>query len=276
MLRYRGFRLTAGPPCGHLEPPVGAVSLVLLLEGKLLLGSAPGGPLPTAAYTSPVCGLHTTAMVSEHESPLTGIEIALAPWAAYRMFGIPMDQLTDNVMEASELLGHDLAPLTDALAAAPDWPARFALLDAELTGLLAGVPPHAPPVAAAWTLLARHCGAVPISQLARHVGWSQSQLERRFQEQIGVTPKAAARVLRLRRSLRLLSEGRPAAQVAELAGYYDQAHFSREFKAMTGCPARLLAKCRDCSEFLQDRGSPRPAQYFSPEHIRETTDNRKW
>ncbi|MFI6689993.1 helix-turn-helix domain-containing protein [Streptomyces sp. NPDC050485] len=268
VLRYRGFRLDGGARCGHLELPAGAVSVVLLLEGEVRLGSPPGGPLSAKAYTAPVCGLRTSALFSEHDSRLTGIEITLAPWAAYRLFRIPMHELSNRVWELSDLPGDLGGGLSAALVAESDWRRRFALLDTELAALWSAGPSHAPPVASAWRRLAQHPGALSMAQLAHEVGWSQSQLERRFLEQIGVTPKTAARIMRLRRSLRLLTDGHSTAEVALLAGYYDQAHFSREFKKMTGFPARLLRRHRENSEFIQDRRCGRPAQYSLPELVR--------
>ena len=90
---------------------------------------------------------------------------------------------------------------------------------------------------------------MPVARLAEDVGWSVRQLENRFREQIGLGPKAAARVLRLQRARRLLAAGRGAAETAALCGFYDQAHLSGEFKAMTGCTPR---------EFVQARRQPSP------------------
>ncbi|MDW6058529.1 helix-turn-helix domain-containing protein [Streptomyces sp. FXJ1.4098] len=78
-------------------------------------------------------------------------------------------------------------------------------------------------------------------------GWGSRTLEKRFREQIGLPPKTAARVLRLRRALRLLARGRVPAQVAAASGYCDQAHFTRECTAMTGLPPRRLHLARTAS-----------------------------
>ena len=99
-------------------------------------------------------------------------------------------------------------------------------------------------MARAWSLLARSHGAIPVPRLAEEVGWGVRQLENRFREQIGLGPKAAARVLRLQRARRLLAAGRGPAETAALCGYYDQAHLSGEFKAMTGCTPREFDRAR--------------------------------
>ena len=74
------------------------------------------------------------------------------------------------------------------------------------------------------------------------MGWSGRNLSKRFGLDIGLSPKAAARVVRFDRTRRLLQRhagaGTPftLAAMAATGGYYDQAHLAREFRALAGCP----------------------------------------
>jgi methylphosphotriester-DNA--protein-cysteine methyltransferase len=52
-----------------------------------------------------------------------------------------------------------------------------------------------------------------------------------FRTHVGVTPKRLARVVRFRSALAMVASGVPFADVAATAGYYDQAHFTTEFRA---------------------------------------------
>ena len=83
-----------------------------------------------------------------------------------------------------------------------------------------------------------------MSELAAGTGWSDRHLTSRFRAEIGLTPKAAARVIRFDRTRRLLvrhltqhaaSEYRLADLAAD-CGYFDQAHLAREFRTLAGCP----------------------------------------
>ena len=67
-------------------------------------------------------------------------------------------------------------------------------------------------------------------------------LTNRFRAEVGLRPKEAARVVRFDRARRLLHAGRPARRRGRRAGYFDQAHLNREFRALAGCsPTRWLA-----------------------------------
>ncbi len=78
-------------------------------------------------------------------------------------------------------------------------------------------------------------GAVRLAALAQGAGCSHRHLVAQFREQVGATPKTAARVLRYARAARLLARGDlPPGQVAALCGYADQSHLTREYVSFAG------------------------------------------
>ena len=85
-------------------------------------------------------------------------------------------------------------------------------------------------------------GEVSISHLARVVGLSERQLERVFRDRVGVRPKFFARVQRMQRAVRLLSrEALSGAALAAAAGYADEPHLLRDFRALCGTTPWRLA-----------------------------------
>ncbi|WP_078651402.1 AraC family transcriptional regulator [Streptomyces xylophagus] len=238
VISYRGIRLALARPRARLEVPIGAATLLLGFEGTVRISRA---GRETAELASVFCGPTTTAALGEHSGRLAGVEVLLMPWAAFTLFGTAQHELADRVVDPDEL-PHDLGSrwasigeLAAALAALPTWTARFGLLDDVFTRWSAAGTPSSARVVRAWSELVRTWGAMPVPHLADEVGWSVRQLENRFREQIGLGPKAAARVLRLQRARRLLAAGRSQAETAAVCGFYDQAHLSGEFRAMTGC-----------------------------------------
>lgn len=233
---YRGFRIQTGRPRERLELPVGFATLLLGFDHRITIG--PVGPdsagLPRRTYTSLLAGMRTNSVIGVHSGTVHGIEVVLRPWAAYAMFGVPMHELTERLVDPCDVAGSAVRHLTDRLAEIPDWPTRFALLDRELLRRQENGPGPAPRVLRAWDLLIGSAGTTPIADLSRELGWSERQLERRFSEQLGLSPKAVARVLRLQHAMRLLVAGRPLAEIASRAGFYDQSHLNREIRSATG------------------------------------------
>lgn len=74
------------------------------------------------------------------------------------------------------------------------------------------------------------------------VGFSERQLRRRCLAGFGYGSKTLARIFRLQRALAAARTGTAFATVATDAGYADQAHLSREVKALTGLPLGELIR----------------------------------
>ena len=104
------------------------------------------------------------------------------------------------------------------------WTERFAALDDFLLHRIGNGPAPAPEVRWAWRRLVSSDGAVPIGLLARQAGWSHKHLITKFRQQVGLTPKTAARLLRFEHAWRQLGGGEPAHwdRLAADGGYADQ------------------------------------------------------
>jgi transcriptional regulator GlxA family with amidase domain len=85
---------------------------------------------------------------------------------------------------------------------------------------------------------------IRVDDVASKAGFSRRQLERLFRTYVGVSPKCVIQRYRLFEAADRLAE-QPDANLAALAielGYFDQAHFIRDFKAMIGSsPAHTRA-----------------------------------
>ncbi len=174
--------------------------------------------------------------------------MALRPLGARALLGLPAGELASLDVPAEAVLGGVCAELRDRVRAAAGWPQRFAVLDETLLklmgrGMTGAAREVAPEVSWAWHQLLREGGTVPVAALAAGTGWSGRHLTGRFRAEIGLTPKAAARVIRFDRARQLLVRNltvvNPEYRLADLAvtcGYFDQAHMAREFRALAGCP----------------------------------------
>ncbi len=192
-----------------------------------------------------MAGLHDNPVVIESTGDSHCVQIDLSPLGAFLFLGQPMDALAYQVVELEDLLGPVARRFRAELHDAGDWPARFALLDAQIASRVAAARAPSPAVAWAWRELRRTDGRVGIGALTDTLGCSRQHLIRRFHEQIGLPPKTLARILRFNRILRLLDhDDEPDwADLAQRCGYYDQAHFNRDFRHFAACtPGEFLRR----------------------------------
>ncbi|MEU9035308.1 AraC family transcriptional regulator [Streptomyces sp. NPDC048352] len=243
---YAGYWEAVASPFRVRLVPTGRAVLVINLgqpftQVRRLREASPSG----GAIGSLVVGLDDGPRLCDHPGGQEAIRLELTPLGAYRLLGVPMRELTNRAVELRDVLGPEAGELAERMAATDDWATRFDLLDFVLLTRLERGPEPAPEVSHAWRLLARADGAIPVARIAAEVGWSQSYLVRRFTEQIGLTPKVSARVLRFRHAVHLLGhKGASPSEVTASCGFYDQAHLNREFRALAGTTPGQVAAAR--------------------------------
>jgi AraC-like DNA-binding protein len=190
-------------------------------------------------------GAHDTVWVPEGPCSPDYLELWLAPLGAYRLLGLPLDALSGQLVDLTDVLGTGSRRLADQLRDTPSWQRRFGLLDAYLLRRAREGPDPSPEVAWALRRLTATGGRLPIGRLAGEVGWSHKHLITRFRQQVGLPPKTAARLVRFGQVWRRLATHPPARwdQLAADSGYADQAHLIRDFRQFTGAsPAAFLAR----------------------------------
>ena len=262
---YAGYRQRGLAPAVHRGLPSSFLTLIVTLDEPLSMLAHPDPGQPPGEFATLLGGLHSTPALITHDGAQSGIQVALRPLGTRALLGLPAGELADIDVPAESVLGGACAELRERILAAPGWDDRFAVLDATLLRLL-GLQPGAqeggrpgepsgvaPEVGWTWRQLLRTGGAVRVSDLAAQTGWSARYLTSRFRTEVGLTPKAAARVIRFSRARRLLAQAatQPSTpgrhlRLADLAaecGYFDQAHLAREFRSLAGLPpSRWLAE----------------------------------
>ncbi|MGW6821113.1 helix-turn-helix domain-containing protein [Streptomyces sp. NPDC055005] len=263
IVNYTGFRTGFAVPRRRLELPTGLVTLVFTfteglwvartgagadIEGAVGGGVALSGVGLDTARLMPashalISGPRSGPALGVHAGRVHGLEVNMSPLGAYRLFGIPMVHFEEARVDLAEVLGADGRHLADRLAALGGWRERFDLLDSVFVARLERGPAVAPEVRGALARLWADSGT-SLARATAGSGWSARTLRARFRKQVGLSPKAVARVFRLQHALRRLAAGEPPARVAAACGYHDQAHLSREVKAMTGLPPSRFALLR--------------------------------
>src|SRR5579859_1592600 len=166
------------------------------------------------------------------------------PSAGGPALGVPLSELRDQRVDLSDLRRRDASRLPGTLD--PDTAAARVL---ELAAALVTDADPDPAAARAAVLLADP--RIRAEEVAAQIGLSMRQLRRRCHAVVGYGPKTLQRVLRFRRFLARIDAGLPSGQdrhdlaaLAAQAGYADQAHLTRECRALAGLTPAALGRLR--------------------------------
>jgi AraC-like DNA-binding protein len=240
---YVGYRLSGFPAGVHLGMPSQAMTAVISLSEALDLAAVPGSLPQDGRFATLAGGLTSRSVAIRHDGSQHGVQVSLTPFGARALYGMPAAALVDTLVPLDDLLGRLGAELVDRLRHAASWDARFAALDhVFLRALGRGASGRheagraRPEVAEAWRRLVATRGRAQVGAIASDLAWSRRHLSRQFRREVGLSPKAVARVLRFEHAHRLAARADPPswARVSATAGYADQAHLVREWREFTG------------------------------------------
>ncbi len=190
-----------------------------------------------------VVGQITGPFLVRPRGPAKTFGIRFHPQGANQFFGLPMQELTDSfasVDEVSARLARELMPLFDARSTEQEL-AVLGRVAGEVAGTAKGDDRQ---ISFAVSEFESSNGSASISDVARQLGLSVRQFERRFIAAVGVSPKLFCRMRRFQRVLRAMED--PNTNWVDTAidcGYYDQPHLIRDFQQFAGkAPTALLAE----------------------------------
>jgi AraC-like DNA-binding protein len=234
---------TADAMTSTLIPETGAVLGIRYRGSAAMVRGSSAEILPDWAFT----GIRDSVRRIRTSANGGLIAVNFHETGASEVFTAPMPELFNAIVNLQEWLpGHRLEQARQNLATAPDTPSRIDLIeDFLLRGKVARQPDRMVEVAVR-AMRARR-GSVSIRLLAQQIGVSQERFEKRFRREVGTSPKQYCSILRLRFALKTYRPARTLTDLALEAGYYDQSHFIREFRAVTGeTPLRFLRRGDYC------------------------------
>ncbi|MEQ8275436.1 MAG: AraC family transcriptional regulator [Deltaproteobacteria bacterium] len=205
---------------------------------------------------------HAYLSISAHADSAMFV-VQFKAYGAYPFLHRPMSAFADRVVPSEALEDLQLDVLRDALVAAEDAAARFAVADRWLDARYdASLRPSAAFVEVVDRL--RDAPASKLQDVLATYDASQKHLIDQFKRYVGLTPKSFQRVLRFNDVLAQMKERRTMswADIAYRCGYADQSHFIREFKKFSGFnPTGFIERGFDEGEpnfFPLDSTSPDP------------------
>ncbi len=228
-------------PRERMLPSVSA-HLVIRLGGKPLRLFS-GEHDATGDYLSHavVCGVRDQAYLKDSGDPAPTVGVLFRPGSAGLFLGAPADAFAGRHTPLDAFWGGAVEQLRARLDAAPDLEQRMAIVEQALLRRLPRIRGVDPAILRAAMLLDR---GRPVGRVAATLDCSHRHFIARFAGAVGLAPKRYARLARFGHLLRRLQRepGVAWAELAAEAGYADQAHFNRDFRAFAGiAPGRYRA-----------------------------------
>lgn len=193
-----------------------------------------------------IYGVHTRRFVHMLKGRSQAFGIKFKAGGFFPFFGAPVSRLQNRSLAASDIFGDDAVAFETSILAGTDVDAMAAAAERLL---LAQLPPLDPNVARATgfvAMIAADRSMTTVEQLAAHTGMDKRALQRLFNQYVGIGPKWVINRYRLHEAIAQLQAGTPVAW-AELAlklGYFDQAHFIRDFRALVGRSPAAYARAQ--------------------------------
>ena len=176
-----------------------------------------------------------------HDLSFTGrinwIVVVLQPYGAYHLWGVPAIEWYNGFFPASDVLSARINDIANALLKEKQLHERIRLLDNFLLQQIDHSLSPDPMIIQAVQYIAMHEGMLTVESLLQTLSVTERTLERKFKLHIGITPKRFSDIVRLNISakrMQRMKERHRLTGIAYESGYFDQAHFIKEFKKFTG------------------------------------------
>jgi AraC-like DNA-binding protein len=184
--------------------------------------------------TAGITGLHDAYRNFQNISDTGTVLIFFKESGAAAFFDTPMHELFSQSISLDHfILRSELLVIEEKLQQAGTDAKRIGIVEQFLISQMKDTVPDTL-VAGALALIHRSKGNIRIRDLALQLHTSPSPLEKRFRRSVGATPKKFASIVRLKHLIAQCGPRHSFTDIGYEAGFYDQAHFIKEFKDFTG------------------------------------------
>lgn len=190
-----------------------------------------------------ITGIQTSPIFLDARTRTSTMGVVFWPGGIQALFGLPAGDFTDQVVSAGDVM--NITVLRQKLLAAATPNKKICLLESFLTSMLDLDFKPNPAVILSARQVYNQNGKQSVSEITKQVGYSRRRLSELFRDTVGTSPKQYSRIQRFQQTLRLIRENSnpDLSRIAQDCGYYDQAHYNRDFKALSGItPTEYLDK----------------------------------
>lgn len=171
------------------------------------------------------------------------IDVIFQPGALYKLLGVPMTELLNKHVDAELIFGQDIRIINDQLANANCYDTMFAIIERFLWEKIKSVKGNLHPVDKIGQFILDNPTSFNLDFIANQACLSHRQFERRFVQQVGVTPRFYQRMGRFRKAFELKLKHSKASwqDIAWQLGYTDYQHLVKDCRQFAGnTPKELI------------------------------------
>ncbi|MEL7120775.1 MAG: AraC family transcriptional regulator, partial [Bacteroidota bacterium] len=188
--------------------------------------------------------------ISSHHEEM--IVLAIKPGAGFSLIHSDVSEYTNKVVPAVNVFGDSIANLLDKLKQSSTLKEKFLAIEVWLDKQLKADDFYTSIIKFTIDAIEKSPTQISISQLKRKSGYSEKQFIQIFKKYVGITPKQFHRIVRFNEILSMVEreEAISWTHIATTCGYYDQAHFIRDFRHFSGInPKKYLKHIGDYPNF---------------------------
>lgn len=171
----------------------------------------------------------------EHDAPSGNIGIEFSPVGAYRIFPFRQSEIKNNILLLEDVFGRSAVEVQEKIVNTESIPGKIQAIQKYLIKLLAKSEPDQ---------ILDYCigqiktskGLVTVGDLESKTGYSSRWLYEKFIDKVGLSAKSFSSIVRFMQFYERWARQPDYDYVKDYMYnyFYDQAHFSKEFKRLTG------------------------------------------
>lgn len=226
--------------------PTGTVGLVInLWEDDIRLYDRDDTGRVQRSHGAVITGAFSESMVIDTAEQQWVMGVIFKAGGAFPFLKMPASELQNAQVPLDALWGAQGSRLRERLLDAPTPESKFRVLERVLLEQAVRNLERHPAVRFALREFLHVPQARTIADVTGQVGLSARRFIQIFSDHVGLTPKLFCRVRRFQEVLHLVTAGGRIdwTDIALSCGYFDQAHFNRDFRAFSGLnPSAYLAQ----------------------------------
>lgn len=227
--------------------PDGTLNLLIELADQPQYTYEDNDPLKKRKYVkSWFSGMQTGYISISSSNRSAMMVVQFKPNGAYPILKIPVTELTNKVLDADLLFGNEIEFLREQILAQVTPESRIQAMEHWLIARYSDID-EIPEAVVQYAVEETMFNPTDINMefIANETGYSQQHFINLFKKYVGISPKQYQRIVRFNQVLQEIESKKKVewGQLSQELGYYDQAHFIRDFKHFSGfSPKKYLVE----------------------------------